>query len=312
MQVLLRVRLLTTFRSWKVCKWVAGKQRTCQHSMPFTQPQGDLADRDPRLFMLCFSLLLQEWLEHYLEEGVQHFYLIDDGSTDASHKVLEPFLSRGLVTLMVDRRQEHDPPISMVERYNLLFKPFFWSSTWMLHVDLDEFMYGRRQSIAEYLRSVASDVGCISIPWKHFGSSGHVKKPRRGIKQSFLWRDKHPKGTLGKSIFRTAAVQKIDMHWQTLKPGFKTGYPMARGRMGSQSAFAESTRDFDGEQLLDRMALHLNHYRVRWKDWYVTVKMTRGIADRDVSVYDEEYFRRFDFHEIMDNELARRSSTSST
>ena len=251
--------------------------------------------------------ILQEWLEHYLKEGVQHFYLIDDGSTDASHQILDPYILRGLVTLMVDQRKDHSPPISMTERYNLLFKPYFYSTTWMLHVDLDEFMYGRGQSVAQYLKLVASDVGCITVPWKHFGSSGHVKKPKGGMVQSFLWRDRHPKGgTLGKTIYRIAAVRKIDMHWQFLKPGFKTGYPMAEGRMGSQSVVAESTRDLTGEQLLEQLALHLNHYRVRWRDWYVSVKMTRGIADRDVSVYDEEYFRRFNFHEVRDDELARK------
>ena len=79
--------------------------------------------------------ILQEWLLHYIKEGVQHFYLIDDGSTDASHAILSPFISRGLVTLMVDDRKAHSPALSMVERYNLLFQPFFYSSSWMLHVD---------------------------------------------------------------------------------------------------------------------------------------------------------------------------------
>ena len=209
---------------------------------------------------------------------------------------------------MVDRRSDHSPPVSMVERYNLLFQPFFYSSTWLLHVDLDEFMYGRKQSISSYLTLVASDVGCITVPWKHFGSSGHVKKPKGGIVQSFLWRDEHPKGgSIGKTVCRSAAVRKIDMHWQWLEPGFRTGFPMPGGRMGPQSAVAETNRLLSGEQLLDQLALHLNHYRVRWREWYVSVKMTRGIADRDVSVYDEEYFKRFDFHEVRDDELAKKA-----
>ena len=211
---------------------------------------------------------------------------------------------------MVDDRKAHSPALSMVERYNLLFKPFFYSSTWMLHVDLDEFMYGRGISIAGYLRTVAPEVGCINVPWKHFGSSGHVDQPRQGIVQSFLWRETFKKGMLGKSIFRTAAVRSIDMHWQMLEPEFRSGYPMAGGRMGSQSALSGDTQHLDGEQLLNQLAIHLNHYRVRWKDWYVRVKMTRGIADRDVSVYDEDYFERFNAHDMLDEELAIRQACS--
>ena len=28
------------------------------------------------------SMIIKEWFEHYLNEGVEHFYLIDNGSTD--------------------------------------------------------------------------------------------------------------------------------------------------------------------------------------------------------------------------------------
>ena len=28
------------------------------------------------------SMIIKDWIEHYLKEGVQHFYLIDNGSTD--------------------------------------------------------------------------------------------------------------------------------------------------------------------------------------------------------------------------------------
>ena len=42
----------------------------------------------------------------------------------------------------------------------------------------------------------------------------------------------------------------------------------------------------------------------------MSVKMTRGIADRDVSVYDEDYFERFNAHDILDDELAIRQNRS--
>jgi hypothetical protein len=34
------------------------------------------------------SSIIQEWLEHYLAEGVQHFYLIDNGTTDNTNYIL--------------------------------------------------------------------------------------------------------------------------------------------------------------------------------------------------------------------------------
>ena len=37
------------------------------------------------------SHILKEWILHYLEEGVEHFYLIDNGSTDDYKPIIEQF-----------------------------------------------------------------------------------------------------------------------------------------------------------------------------------------------------------------------------
>ena len=38
------------------------------------------------------SHILKEWLEHYLNEGVDTFFLIDNDSSDDYKPILEPFL----------------------------------------------------------------------------------------------------------------------------------------------------------------------------------------------------------------------------
>ena len=40
-----------------------------------------------------------EYVEHYLFHGVEHLYLINDGSTDNFREVLAPYIERGLVSL---------------------------------------------------------------------------------------------------------------------------------------------------------------------------------------------------------------------
>ena len=80
--------------------------------------------------------ILTEWTNHYLREGVEHLFLLDDGSDDASQRLLRPYVTRGLVTVLRDVRKDRNPPASMIERYNLLFKPHLHSCTWFAHVDL--------------------------------------------------------------------------------------------------------------------------------------------------------------------------------
>ena len=42
---------------------------------------------------------IKEWLEHYLYQGVEHFYLVDDDSTDNTREILKPYVEKGIVSL---------------------------------------------------------------------------------------------------------------------------------------------------------------------------------------------------------------------
>lgn len=257
------------------------------------------------------ELILGEWIDHYMREGAEHFFLIDDGSTDGSQRLLRPYVSKGLVTLMRDVRKDHVPPVSMVERYNLLLKPFLHSSVWVIHVDLDEFIYGRRLSVAQYLHHVDADVGEIKVPWKIFASSGHVRKPPLGIAQGFLWRHNFSNEFMAihtKCVYRTSALVKLGVHSSEILPRFRSGFPYPK-RVGDPEGGNTSTAA-SNEQALNELALHLNHYAIRWKDWFMKVKATRGTADRDVNVYNDDYFNAFDRNEVLDDELSQISESA--
>ena len=256
-------------------------------------------------------------LDHYLAEGVEHFFLIDDGSNDTSHSVLEPYIHKRLVTLMVDVRKDHDPPISMVDRYNLLFKPFHYLTTWMIHIDLDEFVYARQTSLASFLRKVEPTIGEIRVPWKQFGSSGHVQKPEKKLVASLVHRAAFQVNISmylhTKPIFRVTALAREDVHHARLKPGFTSGFALMDSSVAPElpgwPLNTINMPDWEGlsdEDVLDQLGIHLNHYATRYKDWFMAVKATRGIADREVNLYDEDYFINNDRNEVLDQELAAK------
>ena len=37
------------------------------------------------------SSIINDWIKHYLAEGVDHFYLIDNGTTDDTYKILSKY-----------------------------------------------------------------------------------------------------------------------------------------------------------------------------------------------------------------------------
>ena len=120
------------------------------------------------------SNIITEWLEHYLAEGVNHFYLIDNGSTDNYQKLIESYIKEKLVDIKVD-----DRPHMQVEHYNSYLDKIKKESEWVMVVDLDEFIYSRLSytTISDYLKSIPNTIAQIYVPWKMFGSSGQIIQP---------------------------------------------------------------------------------------------------------------------------------------
>ena len=115
-------------------------------------------------------------------------------------------------------------------------------------------------------------------------------------------------------IFRGAAVAGdtlagLGAHDVEIKPGYVARFPYTRG------AVAPAVEGVDGKELseediLGRLALHINHYPVRWREWFMAVRATRGIADRDDPPYNEDYFKAFDRNNVLDDELSRISESA--
>lgn len=237
--------------------------------------------------------ILEEWINHYLSEGVSHFYLIDNGSTDNSLLVISPFFEAGLVTIFSSELRDQ------TGHYNRFVLPVAKESQFILTVDLDEFLYsrGNYKTIRSYLQNLQPDVGAIIIPWKMFGSNGYSEQPK-GVVASFNKRELCT-SSLGKLICNTKHLRAFDIHFvDSDKPIY---FPTAGKLTEITQPVLEKLRPNDIE-LLD---LHLNHYAIQSKEFFSRVKMTRGDAvysDKD-KIRDWAYFDSYDFKDVEDNEL---------
>jgi hypothetical protein len=51
------------------------------------------------------SHALKEWIDHYINEGVDIFFLTDNGSTDTYQPILQPYIQSGHVVLDINPKQ---------------------------------------------------------------------------------------------------------------------------------------------------------------------------------------------------------------
>lgn len=269
--------------------------------------------------------ILAEWIEHYHAQGVSLFHLVNNGSTDGYEAILLPHIRSGLVVLHNDERR-----YQQVEIYNDLLPVIKREANWLIVCDLDEFIYAKRgfSTIKSYLFSLNQAVSTVMIPWKMFGSSGHLTQPTVGVRKGFLYRweygpqhpDEEERGCSSrqtnpeqpsitqtqltrdeyvKSITRTRRVISLSVHHHWILFGKEI---LASGKTANRT-FPE--KQPINEDLLLEHCLHLNHYPIQSLEYFRNVKMRRG----DVRSADSnetrsmEYFRAYDRNDIYDSEL---------
>lgn len=252
--------------------------------------------------------ILEEWIEHYLSEGVDHFYLIDNDSTDNYQIITDRYVKNNLVEINLDSR-----PHMQEAHYNTYYlEKVKKESDWVMIVDLDEFIYGRKQAktIKDYLKTLADNVAQVYVPWKLFGSNGHLIQPNNCV-DAFTMRTKYDhvktngmcdsEKILTKTIVRTHSLTKITIHYSVVNKKDKVEI-ISNGQLVNSSQFQPIT-----EEILQQSMLHCNHYPIQSFEWFRQIKMSRGSASsvKNDKVRTIDYYNSFDAHsnQIVDDEL---------
>jgi hypothetical protein len=155
------------------------------------------------------AMIIKDWIEHYLKEGVEHFYLIDNGSTDDYWEKIKLYENITLIK---------DPTRLPIGTQNMLYNKIFLDkikkeAEWLVVCDIDEYIYARNgyTKIYDVLITLPETIDKIWIPWKIFGSNGHVKHPDNVINS---YTKKSSKINLhigfGKTICRVKNLIKIE------------------------------------------------------------------------------------------------------
>ena len=208
------------------------------------------------------EMIIDEFVQHNKDQGVNHMYIINNGSTDNMIVVLKPYIDSGFVTIY-DLPEQH----SQVKHYqNAYDSEVKKKCEWLAVIDVDEYVFGLEEKLSTVLKSSES-VDYIKLPWLMFGSHGQVKHPK-SIRETFITRKKGTH-TLQKSLFRTKFVDKLEIHVHPI------------------SDTSARIVDMDNK-------IRLNHYPIMSWEYFSKVKMTRGDVNTDKNVRDEKYFKSYD------------------
>ncbi len=226
----------------------------------------------------------KEWIEWHLKQGAEKFYIYDNGSTDDTRQVLEPYIQSGVVDYKYweGRRQQ-------LAVYDDCFETKRFESRWIAIIDLDEFIVPLKDyTLRDFLKRFES-YSAVEINWLIYGSGGQKNKTEGTMMERFKYHSlpSHYLNRHVKSIVNPRRVyvmigcheaariygKAADSHLNPLKKNFHNREPQ-------------------------QDVIRINHYAVKSYEEFAG-KKARGSA-RAVNRHTDEYFTQYDLNDIKE------------
>lgn len=221
------------------------------------------------------SHCIKEWIEHYLNQDAEHFYLIDDHSTDDFMVQIKPYIERNLITLYTS---DNPPPHYygfQRDTYNKYILPHVNNkdTKWLLMCDLDEFIWTPVYKKLNILLLNIPTLAQVQVPPTIFGSNNLEKQPISLVK-GFTKRSNEVPTTYGSYKY----IVNSDYKFNSLNVHH------------ADPADSEHLKK-EYFMILDSNFLRLNHYVNQSKDFWINVKCKRGDSngylERDMNLFYE-------------------------
>ena len=209
---------------------------------------------------------LKEWLDYHITIGVDHFYLYDNNSIDDYRSVVQPYIDKGIVTLI-------DWPYrqAQVKCYKHCLETYCNETKWIGYIDADEFICLKYAlTIKEWLIGYAK-FPAIVIDWLQFGTNGLVDHAfsKYVIEQYFSCWDNF---WMGKSFINTRYrisnwnTQYFHHHSYVYYSLF--GFNVSMPAVNQFGYISPMGHDWGGgKHRVEKASIHINHYYT--KAWNV-------------------------------------------
>ena len=221
------------------------------------------------------TMNLKMWLDHYLWQGVDHFYLIDNGSDDNPLDILKEYIDKNIVTYYY-KPEKH----KQVEHYRFVFDNAKLKNNtyWLIISDLDEFFYGTDKKLITNLKKLEF-YNVIYCNWLMFGHENLQDHPT-DIRTSIIHRENNIHENT-KYIFKPNKIHNSSQVW------------------------IHYLLDLNGNKMenhpkikIENNLIKLNHYPIQSLEFFTKVKMTRGSADTIDNIRNLTYFNNYNKNAI--------------
>lgn len=250
------------------------------------------------------SMIMEEWLQYYINQGVEHFYLIDNGSTDDYNSILSRY--RMYISLVKDdERYKTKTQEILINKYYL--GQIKRNTDWITFIDCDEYIYApKSKCLVSFLmdldqNSKYDQITDVFAVWKIFGSNNLVKQPssiinsftKRMDLSTFQKMAADDRLGHGKSLCRTRNLERIGVH--------KSFFTVAKKTLNPDDSVNQVDNFFEKNLYVDNFIV-CNHYIVMSKEYYDKCKSKR-VAGSTNRKRNDSYWNQMNCNEKTDKHL---------
>lgn len=231
---------------------------------------------------------LLEWVAFHLLQGVQHFYLYENESTDGTWKILDKLEKKGYATIEKVSTKENTQRYA----YQKFLKELGHETKWCAFIDCDEFLhtykYDRRVTHrVEDILKTYEQYPAVAVNWMLYGSSLEIKYRPKLVIERFVCHAKELDQHV-KSIVQPEFV---------IDTGNNAHYFKLKGRAvnGLKEELPEEyywTKPTDSP-------FRINHYHTKSYEEYLERKIYKDVDGADRGSV-EERFKAHDVNEVLE------------
>jgi glycosyltransferase involved in cell wall biosynthesis len=208
---------------------------------------------------------LPEYLEFHLMQGFDHFIFYDNGSTDGTREILEPY--GDLVELRTYPDGLNISKNSWVMDYCIQEQAF--KTRWLHYHAIDERLISPTGKSLPEMLSEYENYGGVSVAWQLINSSGHIYRPEGLLMENYFDAAKDPMYHI-KTIFQPHLALQHAGHPHNFlyQPGL---FSVTENHNAIYGAFSPD------DYTMNKLKLY--HYITLSKEEF-EVKMNKGVLDR--------------------------------
>jgi glycosyltransferase involved in cell wall biosynthesis len=237
---------------------------------------------------------IKEWLEYHLLVGVEKFYFYDNGSTDNSREILQPYIDAGIVEYIYFPGTAKQYPA-----YRHCLRNFRLKTKWLAVVDLDEFIVPlKNKDVPSFIKELANKdehISQILMGWCIYGSSGHKKKPEGLVTENFLYREREFIRQC-KCIINPRKAYGVHPHC------FKV---LGKTIDENRSETMATGLHLEPNYTFSNSKIRVNHYAIKSYEEFLIKKYKGDVLDDKIKTKDEEYFKNYDRNDVKDDVMMK-------